>query len=185
MEQLAVRVLPRSIGRDTPEDSQTQDLGRAPSMIRKHSTEDLLDAQSAGDDDYDTAGDTGETGLFKKMVEAQEVQEESHDSFATAKLEEDANAEVEDEALARNKKKGGARRNECFVPREGIDREVIMVDICSYLSDDALVRPGQYEVSYLSFSPYNHSTSRAQAGLVAQVAAVLQSRVKLNATHTA
>ncbi|KAH7309084.1 hypothetical protein B0I35DRAFT_359877 [Stachybotrys elegans] len=39
------------------------------------------------------------------------------------------------------------RQNEYFVPRDGIDREVISADICRYLGNDALVRPGHYEVS--------------------------------------
>lgn len=39
-----------------------------------------------------------------------------------------------------------ARHNEYFVPRDGIDREVISADICRYLGNDALVRPGHYEV---------------------------------------
>lgn len=38
------------------------------------------------------------------------------------------------------------RTNEYFVPKEGIDREVITADICRYLGNDALVRPGNYEV---------------------------------------
>lgn len=38
------------------------------------------------------------------------------------------------------------RQNEYFVPRDGIDREVITADICRYLGNDALVRPGVYEV---------------------------------------
>ncbi|KAI1349702.1 hypothetical protein F5Y01DRAFT_305857 [Xylaria sp. FL0043] len=37
------------------------------------------------------------------------------------------------------------RQNEYFVPRDGIDREVITADICRYLGNDALVRPGNYE----------------------------------------
>jgi hypothetical protein len=41
---------------------------------------------------------------------------------------------------------GSARQNEYFVPRDGIDREVITADICRYLGNDALVRPGTYEV---------------------------------------
>jgi hypothetical protein len=43
-----------------------------------------------------------------------------------------------------------ARTNEYFVPKEGIDREVITADICRYLGNDALVRPGNYEVSFES-----------------------------------
>lgn len=38
------------------------------------------------------------------------------------------------------------RQNEYFLPRQGIDREVISADICRYLGNDALVRPGHYEV---------------------------------------
>ena len=45
--------------------------------------------------------------------------------------------------------------NEYFVPRDGIDREVITADICSYLGNDALVRPGNYE---------NTQTGQIQAG---------------------
>lgn len=41
---------------------------------------------------------------------------------------------------------GVPRQNEYFVPRDGIDREVITADICRYLGNDALVRPGTYEV---------------------------------------
>ncbi|KAH7223000.1 hypothetical protein BKA60DRAFT_668921 [Fusarium oxysporum] len=37
------------------------------------------------------------------------------------------------------------RQNEYFVRRDGIDREVITADICQYLGQDALVRPGHYE----------------------------------------
>lgn len=37
-----------------------------------------------------------------------------------------------------------------FVPGAGIDREVISADICRYLGNDALVRPGVYTVSVLS-----------------------------------
>jgi hypothetical protein len=36
----------------------------------------------------------------------------------------------------------GERQNEYFVPGEGISREVIQADICRYLGNDALVRPG-------------------------------------------
>ncbi|EXM00559.1 hypothetical protein NOF04DRAFT_3558 [Fusarium oxysporum II5] len=34
---------------------------------------------------------------------------------------------------------------ENFIPRDGIDREVITADICRYLENKALVRPGHYE----------------------------------------
>ncbi|KAL8383558.1 hypothetical protein RB595_010654 [Gaeumannomyces hyphopodioides] len=37
------------------------------------------------------------------------------------------------------------RNNEYFLPRDGIDREVITADICRYLGNDALVRPGHLE----------------------------------------
>jgi hypothetical protein len=41
-----------------------------------------------------------------------------------------------------------ARTNEYFVPKDGIDRDVITADICRYLGNDALVRPGKYEVGH-------------------------------------
>ncbi|KAI9795836.1 MAG: hypothetical protein M1833_006785 [Piccolia ochrophora] len=37
------------------------------------------------------------------------------------------------------------RQNRYFLPGEGIRREVITADICRYLGNDALVKPGQYE----------------------------------------
>lgn len=40
-----------------------------------------------------------------------------------------------------------SRMHEYFVPKDGIDREVITADICRYLGNDALVRPGVYEVT--------------------------------------
>ncbi len=39
-----------------------------------------------------------------------------------------------------------ARMNEYFVPKDGIDREVVTSDIARYLGNDALVRPGVYQV---------------------------------------
>lgn len=38
------------------------------------------------------------------------------------------------------------RTNEYWVPRDGIDHDVINADICRYLGNDARVRPGNYEV---------------------------------------
>lgn len=45
----------------------------------------------------------------------------------------------------RSQPQPAARTNEYFVPKNGIDREVITADICRYLGNDALVRPGTYE----------------------------------------
>lgn len=45
----------------------------------------------------------------------------------------------------RNAAAASARTNEYFVPKDGIDREVITADVCRYLGNDALVRPGNYE----------------------------------------
>ncbi|KAI9771804.1 MAG: hypothetical protein M1840_001574 [Geoglossum simile] len=38
-----------------------------------------------------------------------------------------------------------ARTNQYFIPGDGISREVIQADICRYLGNDALVRPGSYQ----------------------------------------
>lgn len=38
------------------------------------------------------------------------------------------------------------RQNEYFIPGDGISREVIQADICRYLGNDALVRPGTHNV---------------------------------------
>ncbi|KAL4904500.1 hypothetical protein BDW74DRAFT_25568 [Aspergillus multicolor] len=37
-----------------------------------------------------------------------------------------------------------SRQNEYFIPGDGISREVIQADICRYLGNDALVRPGNH-----------------------------------------
>lgn len=39
-----------------------------------------------------------------------------------------------------------SRQNEYFIPGDGISREVIQADICRYLGNDALVRPGNHNV---------------------------------------
>lgn len=44
------------------------------------------------------------------------------------------------------------RQNEYFILGDGISREVIQADICRYLGNDALVRPGNHNVSLLSCS---------------------------------
>ena len=50
------------------------------------------------------------------------------------------------------------RLNEYFIDKSGISREVIQADICRYLGNDALVRPGEHEVrlprpSFVEFWP--------------------------------
>jgi hypothetical protein len=40
------------------------------------------------------------------------------------------------------------RLNKYFLPGDGIRREVITADICRYLGNDALVKPGQFEVGF-------------------------------------
>lgn len=52
-----------------------------------------------------------------------------------------------------------ARTNEYFVPKDGIDREVITADICRYLGNDALVRPGNYEVGPRRCTYHLHRTT--------------------------
>lgn len=47
--------------------------------------------------------------------------------------------------MSRSSRPTQPRTNEYFVPKDGIDREVITADICRYLGNDALVRPGNYE----------------------------------------
>ena len=53
-------------------------------------------------------------------------------------------------AWSTQQQQASALINEYFIPSEGIDREVIAADICQYLGNDALVRPGSYEVGYKS-----------------------------------
>lgn len=42
----------------------------------------------------------------------------------------------------------GSRRNQYFVPGDGISREVIQADICKYLDNDATVRPQNYQACF-------------------------------------
>ena len=58
----------------------------------------------------------------------------------------------------------GPRQNEYFIPGDGISREVIQADICRYLGNDALVRPGNHNVRFplpfffcCSCSPLHHT----------------------------
>lgn len=48
-----------------------------------------------------------------------------------------------------------------FVPATGIDREVITTDICRYLGNDALVKPGQHKVTHPAADGFiiNHTDS--------------------------
>lgn len=46
------------------------------------------------------------------------------------------------------------RQNEYFIPGDGISREVIQADICRYLGNDALVRPGNHGVRRLFYLPF-------------------------------
>lgn len=43
-----------------------------------------------------------------------------------------------------------AQRNEYFVPREGIDVDVITADLTLYLGNDVLLRSGSFQVRYTS-----------------------------------
>ncbi|KAL2670016.1 hypothetical protein Neosp_014895 [[Neocosmospora] mangrovei] len=60
--------------------------------------------------------------------------------------------ETPDDPIANYNNRGTAdegknygRQKEDFLPRDGIDRQVITADICRYLGNDALVRPGLYD----------------------------------------
>jgi len=57
-----------------------------------------------------------------------------------------------------------ARQNEYFIPGDGIDHAVITADICRYLGNDALVRPGTYlDVCYSVESHADVFTARSSS----------------------
>ena len=56
-----------------------------------------------------------------------------------------------DGAAAQAGKAGAARQSQFFINGAGIDREVITTDICRYLGNDALVRPGTHQVCHLVY----------------------------------
>ena len=61
----------------------------------------------------------------------------------------------EQKAAAAQQSKEQGRRTTSFVNGNGIDREVITTDIYRYLGNDALVKPGTYQVGhpvYLGFT---------------------------------
>ncbi|OJJ48381.1 hypothetical protein ASPZODRAFT_1579923 [Penicilliopsis zonata CBS 506.65] len=63
------------------------------------------------------------------------------------------------------------RQNEYFVPGDGISREVIQADICRYLGNDALVRPGNHNGRQGFFiRAYRNLTSEMIADLKADSA---------------
>lgn len=79
------------------------------------------------------------------------------------------------------------RQNEYFVPRDGIDREVITADIARYLGNDALVRPGTYEnkkdgrvMQGYFITAYRNLTSAMIADLKADSARWQQERREYN-----
>ncbi|KAF3407030.1 hypothetical protein DPV78_001578 [Talaromyces pinophilus] len=63
------------------------------------------------------------------------------------------------------------RHNEYFIPGDGISREVIQADICRYLGNDALVKPGTHQgrSGYL-IRAYRNLTSEMIADLKADSA---------------
>lgn len=65
-------------------------------------------------------------------------------SYDFTPREESSNQKGTEKSSASSDGIGGI--NEYFVPKDGIDREVITADICRYLGNEALVRPGRYEV---------------------------------------
>jgi hypothetical protein len=52
------------------------------------------------------------------------------------------------------------RQSKFFINGRGIDEEVITTDICRYLGNDALVRPGTYKVSSPSHLPLHFSIAK-------------------------
>jgi len=56
------------------------------------------------------------------------------------------------------------RQNEYFIPGDGIMREVIQADICRYLGNDALVRPGNYQVRLLVTPDTQQMTANLSIG---------------------
>ena len=58
----------------------------------------------------------------------------------------------EQKTSAQSSKESRIRQTTSFVNGAGIDREVITTDICRYLGNDALVKPGTYQVSRLGLS---------------------------------
>ncbi|KAJ5618994.1 hypothetical protein N7510_002978 [Penicillium lagena] len=63
------------------------------------------------------------------------------------------------------------RQNEYFIPGDGISREVIQADICRYLGNDALVRPGNHNGRQGFFiRAYRNLTSEMIADLKADSA---------------
>lgn len=86
------------------------------------------------------------------------------------------------------------RMNEYFVAKDGIDREVITADVCRYLGNDALVRPGVIDVSFATSEPIvpsrgpnfpqNPQTGQRQEGFLIRAYRNLTSVISLLSIHT-
>jgi hypothetical protein len=64
----------------------------------------------------------------------------------------DRDRDRDDRKSSKNASSAGAsgqRQTQFFINGDGIDREVITTDICRYLGNDALVRPGNHKVCHV------------------------------------
>jgi hypothetical protein len=57
----------------------------------------------------------------------------------------------------RRTQQASTKFNDYFIPKEGIDREVISEDLCRYLGKEARIRAGNYEVIPLTPSIHFHA----------------------------
>jgi hypothetical protein len=87
-------------------------------------------------------GEANDLTCFKRV---RVISKSSRDKSGS--LSQDINNTRSDKDKARTIEDESSWRTTSFVNGAGIDREVITRDICRYLGNDALVKPGTYQVT--------------------------------------
>ena len=106
--------------------------------------------------DDDARSDHSEDNIAKTPTKQPDVQTEQSDGKITEPPKtqshvqsEHSEGKITNQWLEPPTRSGSSRQSQFFINGEGIDREVITTDICAYLGNDALVRPGTHQVCCL------------------------------------
>jgi hypothetical protein len=105
--------------------------------------------------DDDVQSDQSEDNISKSPTKQPDVQTEHSDGkiAESPKKQSHVQSEHSEDKVARTKRKpptqSAPRQSTFFINGGGIDREVITTDICRYMGNDALVKPGTHQVCCL------------------------------------
>lgn len=111
----------------------------------------LPELETNGDSDPEDEGnsDSDSINVESDHSDTNEIQEEPREDQTWSSSLRDFLVDSRDPSIHIQKGilSGYDKQNKYFVPRDGIDREVITADICRYLGNDALMRPDLHKVS--------------------------------------